>query len=91
MKGEQIMKRVSLREYAEICRASRRGNLIARLKVRNVEVECKGNELVKLVAKEIREKGDFSKRFVAPTRTSEQPLSVNGPRAYGSKKTEGWS
>ena len=59
MKGEQIMKRVSLREYAEICRASRRGNLIARLKVRNVEVECKGNELVKLVAKEIREKGDF--------------------------------
>lgn len=59
MKGEQIMKRVSLREYAEICRASRRGNLIARLKVRNVEVENKGNELVKLVAKELREKGDF--------------------------------
>lgn len=59
MKGEQKMKKVSLREYAEICRASRRGNLIARLKVRNVEVECKGNELVKLVAKEIREKGDF--------------------------------
>lgn len=59
MKGEQIMKRVSLREYAEICRASRRGNLIARLKVRNVEVECKGNELVKLVAESLKKSSDF--------------------------------
>lgn len=60
MKGEQIMKKVNLREYAAICRAaSRRRNFIARLKVRNVEVEGNDNELVKLVAKELKEKGDF--------------------------------
>jgi hypothetical protein len=60
MKGEQTMKKVNIKEYAAICRASRRGNLIARLKVRNVvEVENKGNELVKLVAEKLKEKGDF--------------------------------
>lgn len=63
MKGEQTMKKVNIKEYAAICRASRRGNLIARLKVRNVvEVENKGNELVKLVARETKRKRRLFRR-----------------------------
>ena len=59
MKGEQIMKKVNLREYAVLCKAARRGNFIARLKVRNVEVEDNENEIVKLVAKELKKNGEF--------------------------------
>lgn len=58
MKGEQKMKKVSLKEFAAICRAARNGNLIAKMRLKNVEVENKDNELVKLVAKELKE-GDF--------------------------------
>lgn len=90
MKGEQTMKKVNLNEYAAICRAARRGNLIAKMRVKNVEVD-NDNELVKLVAESLKKSSDFLQHSVAPTRTLEQPLSVNGPRAYGSKKTEGWS
>lgn len=59
MKGEQKMRKVDLNEYAAICRASKRGNLIARLKVRNVEVNNEDNELVKLVVERLKREGDF--------------------------------
>lgn len=60
MKGEQKMKKeVSLREFAEICRAARRrGNLIAKMKLKNVNVND-DNELVKLVVESLKRHGDF--------------------------------
>lgn len=58
MKGEQTMKKVNLNEYAAICRAARRGNLIAKMRVKNVEVD-NDNELVKLVAESLKKSSDF--------------------------------
>ena len=58
MKGEQTMKKVNLNEYAAICRAARRGNLIAKMRLKNVEVD-NDNELVKLVAESLKKSSDF--------------------------------
>ena len=58
MKGEQTMKKVNLNDYAAICRAARRGNLIAKMRVKNVEVD-NDNELVKLVAESLKKSSDF--------------------------------
>lgn len=58
MKGEQTMKKVNLNEYAAICRAARRGNLIAKMRLKNVEVD-NDNELIKLVAERLKRNGDF--------------------------------
>ena len=58
MKGEQTMKKVNLNEYAAICRAARRGNLIAKMSVKHVEVD-NDNELVKLVAESLKKSSDF--------------------------------
>lgn len=57
MKREQTMKKVNLNEYAAICRAARRGNLIAKMRLKNVEVD-NDNELVKHVAESLKS-GDF--------------------------------
>ena len=63
MKGEQTMKKVNLNEYAAICRAARRGNLIAKMRVKNVEVD-NDNELVKLVAESLKKSLYISQSYV---------------------------